>query len=71
MCKLFGTESWSACCAEMVERLAPCSLDGSLEALAVVEAEARGGIQATIYGGTSEVQRSVIAETALGLPKSR
>ncbi len=71
MCKLFGTESWSACCAELVERFAPHSLDGSIEALAVTEGEARSGIQATIYGGTSEVQRSQIAETYLGLPRSR
>ena len=71
MCKLFGTESWASCCAELVERFAPHSLSGEIEALAVTEAEARSGIQATIYGGTNEVQRSVIAETCLGLPRSR
>lgn len=71
MCKLFGTESWHSCCAELVERLAPHSLDSDLTALKVIESEARKGLQATIYGGTSEVQRSVIAETALGLPRSR
>ena len=71
MCKLFGTESWAACCAELVERFAPHSLEGGIEALAVAEGEARSGIQATIYGGTSEVQRSQIAETCLGLPRSR
>lgn len=71
MCKLFGTESWAACCAELIERFAPHSLQGKIEALAALEGEARSGIQATIYGGTSEVQRSVIAETALGLPRSR
>jgi len=71
MCKLFGTESWAACCAELVERFAPHSLTGEIEALAVTEAEARSGIQATIYGGTNEVQRSMIAETCLGLPRSR
>lgn len=71
MCKLFGTESWAACCAELVERFAPHSLDATTPALAAIEGEARSGIQATIYGGTSEVQRSVIAETALGLPRSR
>ena len=37
----------------------------------MTEGEARSGIQATIYGGTSEVQRSQIAETYLGLPRSR
>lgn len=71
MCKLFGTESWSACCAELVQRFAPLSLSVESEGLAAVESAARKGIQATIYGGTSEVQRSVIAETALRLPRSR
>ncbi|MEN9717808.1 MAG: hypothetical protein RIQ99_686, partial [Pseudomonadota bacterium] len=71
MCKLFGTESWHACNAELVERFAPHSLDGAILALAAVETEARCGIQATIYGGTNEVQRSVIAETRLKLPRSR
>lgn len=71
MCKLLGTESWHACNAELVERFAPWSLDASIPALAAVEAEARCGIQATIYGGTNEVQRSVIAETRLKLPRSR
>jgi alkylation response protein AidB-like acyl-CoA dehydrogenase len=71
MCKLFGTESWSACCADLTQRFAPHSLERTIPALALVEAEARKGLQATIYGGTSEVQRSVIAETCLGLPRSR
>ena len=71
MCKLLGTESWAACCAELVERFAPLSLTGESPGLAAIEAAARKGLQATIYGGTSEVQRSVIAETCLGLPRSR
>lgn len=71
MCKLFGTESWAACCAELTERFAPLSLSGQSAGLAAIESAARKGLQATIYGGTSEVQRSVIAETCLGLPRSR
>ncbi|PKB14344.1 alkylation response protein AidB-like acyl-CoA dehydrogenase [Novosphingobium kunmingense] len=71
MCKLFGTESWHSCCAELVERFAPLSLDGTIPALAAIEKEARCGIQATIYGGANEIQRSVIAETRLNLPRSR
>lgn len=71
MCKLFGTESWSACCAELVERFAPLSLTGGSAGLTAIEAAARRGLQATIYGGTSEVQRSIIAETCLSLPRSR
>jgi 3-oxochol-4-en-24-oyl-CoA dehydrogenase len=71
MCKLFGSESWHACCAELAARFAPHTLSGAHEVLAAIEHEARKGLQATIYGGTSEVQRSIIAETALGLPRSR
>ncbi|HMT43497.1 MAG TPA: acyl-CoA dehydrogenase family protein [Chakrabartia sp.] len=71
MCKLFGTESWHAVCADLTARLAPHTLEPRIDALALVEAESRSGLQATIYGGTSEVQRSVIAETGLGLPRSR
>lgn len=71
MCKLFGTESWASCCAELVERFAPISLSGESRGLSAIEAAARKGLQATIYGGTSEVQRSVIAESCLGLPRSR
>lgn len=71
MCKLFGSESWSGCFADLVERFAPHSLEATHPVLALVEKEARSGLQSTIYGGTSEVQRSIIAETALGLPRSR
>lgn len=71
MCKLFGTESWANICAELVNVFAPHSLSGDIESLSILEAEARRGIPATIYGGASEIQRSIIAETILGLPKSR
>jgi alkylation response protein AidB-like acyl-CoA dehydrogenase len=71
MSKLFGSESWDACCSELTRRFAPLSLSGGYPALSLIEREARSGLQATIYGGTSEIQRSIIAETALGLPRSR
>jgi alkylation response protein AidB-like acyl-CoA dehydrogenase len=71
MSKLFGSESWEACCTELTRRFAPHSLSGKHPVLSLVEREARSGLQATIYGGTSEIQRSIIAETALGLPRSR
>jgi len=71
MAKLFGSESWEACFSELTQRFAPHSLTGANEVLSLIEREARSGLQSTIYGGTTEVQRSIIAETRLGLPRSR
>jgi alkylation response protein AidB-like acyl-CoA dehydrogenase len=39
--------------------------------LDVVESMMRRAIAMTIYGGTSEIHRSLIAENSLGMPKSR
>ena len=36
-----------------------------------VEVTMRRAIAMTVYGGTSEVHRSLIAEKSLGMPKSR
>jgi alkylation response protein AidB-like acyl-CoA dehydrogenase len=36
-----------------------------------VELGYRQSIGMTIYGGTSEIHRSLIAEQALGMPRSR
>jgi alkylation response protein AidB-like acyl-CoA dehydrogenase len=41
------------------------------DALGTVELDHRRAYGTTIYGGTSEIHRSIIAEQALGLPKSR
>ncbi|MCK9541661.1 MAG: acyl-CoA dehydrogenase family protein [Novosphingobium sp.] len=71
MCKLFGTEAWASVNADLVDCFAPHSIMAAEPALRPAETEARRGIPATIYGGTSEIQRSVIAETALDLPRSR
>ena len=37
----------------------------------MIEYKHRHSIANTIYGGTSEIHRSVIAEQALGLPRTR
>jgi 3-oxochol-4-en-24-oyl-CoA dehydrogenase len=37
----------------------------------VLEYKHRHSLGTTIYGGTSEVHRSVVAEIALGLPRTR
>jgi alkylation response protein AidB-like acyl-CoA dehydrogenase len=72
MAKLFTSESLLADCTAIVDLAAPASaIRGIDEDLDVVESMMRRAIAMTIYGGTSEVHRSIIAENALGMPKSR
>ncbi|WP_084582327.1 acyl-CoA dehydrogenase [Sphingomonas azotifigens] len=71
MAKLFASEALVSCSSELVELAAPWSLIQAHTDLGTVELESRKAIQATIYGGTSEVQRSIVAESALGLPRTR
>lgn len=71
MSKLFASEALVSCSTDLVNLAAPWSLLQSHSDLGVVELESRKAIQATIYGGTSEVQRSIIAESALNLPRTR
>lgn len=71
MAKLFGSESWLACSARLMEVAAPESLVLQHEAEGVMEFMLRRAIPATIYAGTSEIQRSLIAEAGLGMPRSR
>lgn len=75
MNKLFGTEMLQAGASELLDRMAPESLlrDGVEGAGAEAQAEFlyRLAAASTIYGGSSEIMRSVIAQQALGLPRSR
>jgi alkylation response protein AidB-like acyl-CoA dehydrogenase len=72
MAKLFSTEALCADAAAIVALAAPESLVRGLDPdLDRVELYMRRGLGMTIYGGTSEVHRSVIAEKVLGMPKSR
>jgi alkylation response protein AidB-like acyl-CoA dehydrogenase len=72
---LFGPETyvrWSSAVLDMVgtEGLLPWSEAGA-PAGGVFEYHYRSAVATTIYGGTSEVLRSLIAEQRLGLPRSR
>lgn len=71
MAKLFGSEAWVSSTTDLLDLAAPDSLVAEMSDLGVIEQEHRKAMAATIYAGTSEVLRSIIAESALGLPRSR
>lgn len=71
MAKLFGSESWTATSARLLEVAAPASLEIGLDGVSLIEFMLRRAIPATIYAGSSEIQRSMIAESGLGMPRSR
>lgn len=72
MAKVFTTECLYLDGSAIVEAAAPISLVRGIDHdLDIVEVSMRRGIAMTIYGGTSEVHRSLIAEKSLGMPKSR
>ncbi|CAN5392923.1 hypothetical protein BH09PSE4_BH09PSE4_01430 [soil metagenome] len=70
MAKLFATEIYMEDAADMVALTAPASLAAATPALAEIEEMHRQSIGQTIYGGTSEIHRSIIAQYALKLPRS-
>lgn len=71
MSKLFSTDIYVRDAADLLELTAPDSLFEGDDPLGVIEFKHRHALGQTIYGGTSEVHRSLVAEQALGLPKTR
>lgn len=71
MAKLMGSESWMHCSQKLMRIAAPDSLLRGYEGAGMIEWMSRRNIAATIYAGSSEVQRSLIAEAGLGLPRTR
>ena len=71
MSKLFSTEAFLGDSTDLLDLTAPDSLFKGQEGLGLVERSHRHAAATTIYGGTSEIQRSLIAEKALGLPRTR
>lgn len=71
MSKLFSTEAFLRDSTDLLDMTAPDSLLKGRDGLGLIERSHRHAAATTIYGGTSEVQRSIIAEKALGLPRSR
>ncbi len=71
MAKMFSSEKFLTDARDLLDMTAPESLslrEGPTAALNLFYRHAQG---ATIYGGTSEVHRSMIAERNLGLPRTR
>ena len=69
--KIFSTETFITDSADLLDLAAPESLVRGKDGLGVVEMGYRHSTATTIYGGTSEVLRSMVAERRLGLPRSR
>jgi alkylation response protein AidB-like acyl-CoA dehydrogenase len=69
--KVFGTEAFISDSADLLDLAAPQSLIRGKEGLGIVEEGYRHSTATTIYGGSSEVLRSMVAERRLGLPRSR
>ncbi|BFM08244.1 acyl-CoA dehydrogenase [Halioxenophilus aromaticivorans] len=71
MAKYFACEMYQTDALDLMDLTAPDSIFASNQGLGHVELGYRQSIGTTIYGGTSEVQRSLVAEQALAMPKSR
>ena len=75
MTKLFSSEAITRQSADFVDMLGPDGIRGQGDADAPAEGETewafRYALGTTTYGGTSEIQRGIIAEHGLGLPRSR
>ena len=69
--KVVVSEAHMASAWELMELAGPNALLEGIHDLGVIELGHRRAYGSTIYGGTSEIHRSLTAEQALGLAKSR
>lgn len=69
MAKMFTTEIYMEDAGDLLALAAPASLRHETPALSAIEHAYRQSIGQTIYGGTSEVHRGIIAQHGLGLPR--
>jgi alkylation response protein AidB-like acyl-CoA dehydrogenase len=71
MSKMFSTEKFLEDGSDLLDLTAPLSLSKREGAADTINMSYRFAHGSTIWAGTSEVHRSMIAERALGLPRSR
>ena len=69
--KLFGSEAWVSCSTDLMAMAAPDTLLQGYTDTGRIERQFRRAVPSTIYAGSSEVQRSIVAEAGLGLPRTR
>jgi alkylation response protein AidB-like acyl-CoA dehydrogenase len=73
MAKLFATEALTRQSADFMDMLGPDGIRSEGDATAVAggiaEHSYRYALGTTTYGGTSEIQRNIIAQRGLGLPR--
>lgn len=71
MAKMFSTEKFLEDGSDLLDLTAPLSLSKREGPADTINMSYRFAHGSTIWAGTSEIQRSMIAERALGLPRSR
>ncbi len=71
MAKMFSSEKFLTDARDLLDLTAPLSLSKRKGAAAEINVFYRHAQGATIYGGSSEIHRSMIAERGLGLPRTR
>lgn len=71
MSKLFASESYINDSADLLDLMAPDSLLGAADAKHHVEIDYRLSTATSIYAGSSEIMRSLIAENHLKMPRTR
>jgi alkylation response protein AidB-like acyl-CoA dehydrogenase len=69
--KVFTTEAYIVDSADLLDLSSPGSVVRGKDGLGVVEMGYRHSTATSVYGGTSEVLRSMVAERRLNLPRSR